>query len=189
MRRVVECLSDEGSVLELRRQFAPGLVTALIRIEGKAFGLMANNPRVLGGAIDADAGDKASRFMQLCNAFSLPIISLCDTPGFTAGPVAEKTGTVRHVSRMFVNAANLTVPVFTVVVRKGYGLGARPWLLAASMHLFSRLRGQAGSLGPSVSKALCNWDTRSNSRRSVIQFSARPYLTNWWRRLMSRVRD
>jgi len=112
-------------VLELRREFGVGMITALVRIEGRAFGLIANNPRHLGGAIDADAGDKAARFMQLCDAFDLPILSLCDTPGFMVGPEAEKTALVRHVSRMFVTGASLTVPVFTIVLRKGYGLGAQ----------------------------------------------------------------
>ena len=124
MRAVIKALADTGSVLELRQAFGVGIITALIRIEGRAFGCIANNPRHLGGAIDSAAADKASRFMQLCNAFDLPIVSLCDTPGFMVGPEAEKTATVRHVSRMFVTAGNLHVPFFTVVLRKGYGLGA-----------------------------------------------------------------
>jgi acetyl/propionyl-CoA carboxylase alpha subunit len=124
MRAVIDALADTGSVLELRKAFGVGIITALIRIEGRAFGCIANNPRHLGGAIDSAAADKASRFMQLCNAFDLPIVSLCDTPGFMVGPEAEKTATVRHVSRMFVTAGNLRVPLFTVVLRKGYGLGA-----------------------------------------------------------------
>ncbi|WP_439890529.1 carboxyl transferase domain-containing protein [Ralstonia sp. 25C] len=124
MRAVTEALADTGSVLELRQAFGIGIITALIRIEGRAFDCIANNPRHLGGAIDSAAADKASRFMQLCNAFDLPIVSLCDTPGFMVGPEAEKTATVRHVSRMFVTAGNLHVPFFTVVLRKGYGLGA-----------------------------------------------------------------
>lgn len=133
IRQAIEVLADRGSVLELRRQFAPGLVTALLRIEGRAFGLIANNPGHLGGAIDAAAGDKAARFMQLCDAFDIPIVSLCDTPGFMVGPEAEKQATVRHVSRMFVSAASLTVPFFTVVLRKGYGLGAQA-MAAGSFH-------------------------------------------------------
>lgn len=125
IRKVIETLADDDSVLELRRQFGLGIVTAFIRIEGRPFGLIANNPMYLGGAIDAPAADKAARFMQLCNAFSLPILSLCDTPGFMVGPDAEKTATVRHVSRMFVTAGALRVPLFCVVLRKGYGLGAQ----------------------------------------------------------------
>jgi acetyl-CoA carboxylase carboxyltransferase component len=101
------------------------MITSLARIEGKPVGVIANNPGYLGGAIDADAADKAARFMQLCDAHDLPIISLCDTPGFMVGPQAEKSGLVRHVSRMFVNARSVTVPTGTIVLRKAYGLGAQ----------------------------------------------------------------
>ena len=125
IRSVIETLADHDSVLELRPQFGIGVVTAFVRIEGQPFGLLANNPKHLGGAIDADAGDKAARFVALCDAFDIPIVSLCDTPGFMVGPEAEKTALVRHVSRMFVTAASTTVPYFTIVLRKGYGLGAQ----------------------------------------------------------------
>ncbi len=125
MRELIATLADEGSVLELRRGFGQAMITALIRIEGRPFGLIANNPAHLGGAIDAAAADKAARFMQLCDAFDLPILSLCDTPGIMVGPESEKEANVRHAARMFVTGANLTVPLFTVVVRKGYGLGAQ----------------------------------------------------------------
>ena len=124
VRAVLHELADTDSVLELRAAFGAGIITALIRIEGRAFGVIANNPHHLGGAIDAPAADKAARFVQLCDAFDLPIVSLCDTPGFMVGPEAEKTALVRHVSRMFVTAASITVPYFTIVLRKGYGLGA-----------------------------------------------------------------
>lgn len=133
IRQVIEALADTGSVLELRRQFAPGMITALIRINGKAFGLIANNPMHLGGAIDAAGGDKAARFMQLCQAHGLPMVSLCDTPGFMVGPDSERQATVRHVSRIFVTAASLSIPFFTVVLRKGYGLGAQA-MAAGSFH-------------------------------------------------------
>ena len=125
VREVVGTLADTGSVLELRPSFGVGMVTALIRVEGHPVGLIANNPTHLAGAIDADGADKASRFMQLCDAFDLPILFLCDTPGIMVGPEAEKTALVRHVSRMFVTGASLSVPFFTIVVRKGYGLGAQ----------------------------------------------------------------
>ena len=122
---VIDTMSDTGSVLELRSQFGVGIVTALVRIEGHPVGIIANNPVHLGGAIDSDGADKAARFMQLCDAFDVPILFLCDTPGFMVGPEAEKTGQVRHFSRMFVVAASMTVPFFTIVLRKGYGLGAQ----------------------------------------------------------------
>ncbi len=131
--KVIEGVADKGSVLELRREFGIGIKTALIRMEGRPMGLMANNPYHLGGAIDAEAADKAARFMQLCDAFGLPILSLCDTPGFMVGPEIEKEAQVRHVSRMFVTAANMSVPLFAVVLRKGYGLGAQA-MTAGSFH-------------------------------------------------------
>ncbi|HWS74120.1 MAG TPA: carboxyl transferase domain-containing protein, partial [Quisquiliibacterium sp.] len=124
IRALIEVFADTGSVLELRPSFGVGMITALIRLEGRPVGLIANNSRHLGGAIDADGADKAARFIRLCDAFDLPIVSLCDTPGMMVGPEVEKTAQVRHVSRMFVAAANVTVPLFTVVLRKGYGLGA-----------------------------------------------------------------
>ena len=125
IRRAVDLLADEGSVLELRPSFAPGLVTALARVEGRAVGVIANNPLHLAGAIDADNADKAARFLQLCEAFGLPVLSLCDTPGFMVGPEVEETALVRHVSRMFVVGASLTVPFACVITRKAYGLGAQ----------------------------------------------------------------
>src|SRR5882724_8601660 len=125
IRAVIRTLADTGSVLELRRHFGLGMVTALIRIEGRPLGVVANDPSHLAGAIDRDGADKAARFMQLCDAFDLPLLLLCDTPGMMVGPEAEKTALVRHVSRLFVVGANLTVPFFTIVLRKGYGLGAQ----------------------------------------------------------------
>ncbi len=125
VRRVVEGLFDEGTVLELRTGFGAGMVTALARLEGRPLGVLANDPTHLGGAIDADSADKAARFLQLCDAFELPVLLLCDTPGFMVGPAAERTATVRHFSRLFLTGANLTVPMGTIVLRKGYGLGAQ----------------------------------------------------------------
>jgi acetyl-CoA carboxylase carboxyltransferase component len=125
VRTVIETLADTGSVLELRAAYGPGIVTALARVEGVPVGVIANSPAHLGGAIDADGADKASRFMKLCDAFGLPLVSLCDTPGFMVGPEAEKTATVRHFARMFVTGANLGVPLVTIILRKAYGLGAQ----------------------------------------------------------------
>ena len=124
IRKLIEIMADRNSVLELRRHFGKGIITSLIRIQGKPMGLIANNPAFLSGAIDSDGSDKASRFMQLCDAFDLPILFLCDTPGIMVGPESEKTALVRHSARMFVAGANLSVPVITVVLRKAYGLGA-----------------------------------------------------------------
>jgi acetyl-CoA carboxylase carboxyltransferase component len=125
MRAVLHAIADEGSVLELRDGWGTGMITALARVEGAPVGVLANVPTHLGGAIDADAADKAARFLQLCDAHRLPVVSLCDTPGFMVGPESEKTATVRHFSRLFVVGANLSVPIGTIVVRKAYGLGAQ----------------------------------------------------------------
>lgn len=118
-------LVDEGSRLELRRGFAPGMVTSLARIEGRPLGVVANDPAHLGGAIDSDGADKAARFLQLCDAHGLPVLFACDTPGFMVGPASEESAAVRHMSRLFVTGANLSVPCATVILRKAYGLGAQ----------------------------------------------------------------
>jgi len=123
IRSVIHTMADTDSVLELRPQFGHGMITALIRIEGHPFGLVANNPMHLAGAIDSDGSDKGAHFIQLCDAFDIPLIFLCDTPGIMVGPEIEKTALVRHSSRLFVTAANATVPFFTIVLRKAYGLG------------------------------------------------------------------
>jgi len=125
VRRVIETLCDERTVLELRSGFGRGIVTALARVEGRALGIVANDSTHLGGAIDTPAADKAARFMGLCDAFELPLLFLCDTPGFMVGPDAERTASVRHFARMFLAGANLSVPAGTIVLRKGYGLGAQ----------------------------------------------------------------
>jgi acetyl-CoA carboxylase carboxyltransferase component len=125
VRAVIGGLADTASVLELRSGWAPGIVTVLARIEGRPIGLVANNPAHLGGAIDSDGADKSARFLQLCDAFGIPLVFLCDTPGFMVGPDAEKTGQVRHFARLFVIGASLGVPFATVVLRKAYGLGAQ----------------------------------------------------------------
>jgi len=125
IRPIIDIVADTDSVLELRRDFGRSVVTALARIEGRPVGIVANDTYYLGGAVDADAADKSARFFQLCDAFGLPIVSLSDTPGFMVGPKAETTALVRHVSRMFIAAGSLSVPFFSVVLRKGYGLGAQ----------------------------------------------------------------
>jgi len=125
VRAAMRGVADTGSLLELRAGFGAGIVTALARIEGRPVGLLANNPHHLGGAIDVEAADKAARFMQLCNAHGLPLVALCDTPGFMVGPDIEAEAQVRHVCRMFMVASHLRVPYFAVVLRKGYGLGAQ----------------------------------------------------------------
>jgi len=123
MKDVLSGIADIGSVLELRPQWGIGIITALIRVEGRPMGVIANNPGHLAGAIDADGADKAARFIQLCDAFDLPILTLCDCPGMMVGPETEKTAMVRRAGRMFVTGANIDVPFMTIIIRKGYGLG------------------------------------------------------------------
>ncbi|HKY67762.1 MAG TPA: carboxyl transferase domain-containing protein, partial [Acidimicrobiales bacterium] len=125
VRAAIAGIADTGSVLELRRAFGRGMVTALATVEGRPLGIVANDPAHLAGAIDADGADKAARFLQLCDAFDVPLLFLCDTPGIMVGPAAEETALVRHASRLFVVGASLTVPFGTIILRKGYGLGAQ----------------------------------------------------------------
>ncbi len=125
IREVIHTLADTGSVLELRPEFGLGMVTALVRIEGRPLGILANNPEFLSGAIDSDGSDKGARFLQLCDAFDIPVLVLCDTPGMMVGPEIERTALVRHCCRLFVVGANITVPSLTIVLRKAYGLGAQ----------------------------------------------------------------
>jgi len=125
VRSVIETLADDDSVLELRSGFGVGMVTALARVEGMPLGIVANNPMHLGGAIDSEAADKASDFMKRCSTFGIPLVFLCDTPGFMVGPEAEETGLVKRAARLFTTSAALAVPFCTIVLRKGYGLGAQ----------------------------------------------------------------
>ena len=150
VRRVIELLADDDSVLELRPRFGLAMITALIRVEGRPLGVIANNPQHLGGAIDSDASDKAARFLQICEAFDIPVLSLSDTPGNMVGPEAEKTGLIRHCSRLFVIGANLTVPILSVILRKSYGLGAIAMTggsYQAAMFCVSWPTGEFGGMG------------------------------------------
>jgi acetyl-CoA carboxylase carboxyltransferase component len=136
--------------LELRPTHGAGMLTALIRVEGRPLGLIANNPKHQGGAIDAEGAEKGARFIELCEGFNLPILSLCDTPGFMVGPEAEKTALVRRVARLFLSGANLNVPLLTIVLRKGYGLGAQSMAggsFQAPMFIVSWPTGEFGGMG------------------------------------------
>jgi len=125
VRSIIATLADTGSVLELTGGFGRGMVTVLARFEGQPVGVLANDPMHLGGAIDAEAADKGSRFMKLCNTFGIPLLFLCDTPGFMVGPKAEEAGLVKRAAALFTAGASLRVPFCTIVLRKGYGLGAQ----------------------------------------------------------------
>ena len=147
VRDVIHALADTGSVLELRPKFGLGMVTAFIRIEGRPIGVVANNPEHLSGAIDSDGSDKAARFLQLCDAFDIPVLVLCDTPGMMVGPEIEKTALVRHCSRLFVTGANLTVPHVTIVLRKAYGLGAQAMAGGSFKEPFAAVAWPTGEFG------------------------------------------
>ena len=125
IHEVIELIADKGSILEIKAGFAKGMFTGFIRVEGRPIGLIGNNPMYLAGAIDSDCADKASRFIQICENYKIPILSLCDTPGMMVGPEVEKTGLVRHCCRLFLVGANISVPMMTIVLRKAYGLGAQ----------------------------------------------------------------
>ncbi len=133
MREIIETLVDEGSILEIRKEFGPGLITALVRIEGDPLGLIANNPQHFSGAIDSDGADKGARFLQLCDTFDLPVVSLMDCPGTMMGEEHERLALVRHFGRMINTGANLSVPMFGVVVRKAYGVGVLAMCGASSV--------------------------------------------------------
>jgi acetyl-CoA carboxylase carboxyltransferase component len=150
VRQVIDTLFDVDSVMELRRAYGVGMITALVRMEGRPMGLIANDPMHLGGAIDDQGAEKAARFLQLCDAFGLPIVSLCDTPGFMVGPEIEAKAQVRKVSRLFVAGASLTVPVFTIILRKGYGLGAQAMAggsFVAPFYIAAWPTGEIGGMG------------------------------------------
>ena len=133
VRDVIETLADKNSILEIRKEFGIGIVTSFVRIEGRPMGLIANNPHHLAGAIDSDAADKAARFLQLCDAFDLPVISIMDCPGIMVGPEVERTALVRHCCRLFNTGANLSVPLFGLIIRKAYGLGVQAMCGGSSM--------------------------------------------------------
>jgi acetyl-CoA carboxylase carboxyltransferase component len=147
VRRVLHGLFDEDSVLELRHEFGRAMVTAFARIEGRGVGVIANDNRHLAGAIDRDAADKAARFLQLCDSYGLPVVSLCDTPGMMVGPAAEAEALVRHCSRLFVTGANLRVPMVAVVLRKAYGLGAQAMMGGSTKAPLACLAWPTGEFG------------------------------------------
>jgi len=146
--KILDLIFDQNSVLELRGGFAKNMITSFARIDGKPVGIIANSTKHLGGAIDSDASEKASRFMQLCDAFNLPLVSFCDTPGFMVGPTHEKLALVRKTSRFFINGANLNVPIITIILRKAYGLGAMAMAGGNFHESYMTFSWQTGEFGP-----------------------------------------
>lgn len=150
MTKVIDHIADVGTFLRLRPNYGQGIITGFIRIQGHPFGIMANNCQHMAGAIEAEDADNAARLMQLCNVHGLPIISLIDTPGFMVGPEIEKRAQVRHVCRMFVIGSHVTVPYFSIVTRRGYGLGAMAMARGGfheSMFLAAWPTGEFGGMG------------------------------------------
>jgi len=160
MRELIETLVDKGSMLEIRKDFGIGMITALVRIEGRPMGLIANNPDYLGGAVYSDAADKGARFLQLCDAFDLPVLSLVDCPGLMVGPERERTALVRHLGRMFNTGANIGVPMFFVVVRKAYGLGAQSMCGGGSMVPFITMAWPTGEFAPMAIEGMVKLGSR-----------------------------
>tara|TARA_R110002110_G_scaffold406421_1_gene626419 strand:- start:238913 stop:240439 length:1527 start_codon:yes stop_codon:yes gene_type:complete len=124
VRKVIETLADKDSFLELSPTYGRSIITGFIRLEGRPVALVANDCQQLGGAVDAVSADKMARFLPLCDAYGLPVLSLTDTPGFMVGPDSEKLASVRRMSALFGVGAQLAVPVVAIFLRKGYGLGA-----------------------------------------------------------------
>jgi acetyl-CoA carboxylase carboxyltransferase component len=150
VRKVIQALADSGTFLELSQGFGPAIVTGFLRIEGRPMGLIANDCRVLGGAIDAEAAEKAGRFLRLCNHFGIAVLSLCDTPGFMVGPESENQAAVRHMSDLFVAGAQFSSPLVAVFLRKAYGLGAMAMAgggFAEPVYAFSWPSGEFGGMG------------------------------------------
>lgn len=148
IRKIIETVADEDSFLEIRQQFGGSILTGFIRINGQPIGLLASDCKVLGGAIDVAAGEKATSFMTLCNNFSIPLVSLCDTPGFMVGPDHEELGAVRRLSDMFRVGAKLRVPMIAVIIRKCYGLGAQALLGGSTKTPTYTISWPNGEFGP-----------------------------------------
>ena len=148
MRDALNIVADTDSFIELKAGFGGAIITGFIRIEGKSFGVLASDCKVLGGAIDVDAGEKASDFIQLCNNFAIPLLSFCDTPGFMVGPEHEKLGAVRRLSKLFVAGAKLKVPFIAIVLRKCYGLGAQALLAGSTSNPDYTVAWPTGEFGP-----------------------------------------
>ena len=123
VRKVIRALVDHGRMLEIKPAWAKNIVVALARLGGHPVGVVANQPMVLGGALDIDSADKAARFIMLCDAFGIPLVFLQDVPGFMVGSKVERAGIIRHGAKMLYAVSEATVPKLTVVMRKAYGAG------------------------------------------------------------------
>jgi acetyl-CoA carboxylase carboxyltransferase component len=123
MYEVIRRIVDDGHYFDLKPQFAKTIITCLARFGGRPAGIVANQPKQLGGILDNDSSDKAARFINLCNAYGIPLVYLMDVPGFMVGTKVEQQGIIRHGAKMLYATANATVPKVTIVLRKAYGAG------------------------------------------------------------------
>jgi methylmalonyl-CoA carboxyltransferase 12S subunit len=181
VRPVVTTLADEDSVTFLRETFAPELVTALGRIAGRPVGFLANQTLHKAGSLTAEGSDKGARFLQLCDSYGLPVVSLVDTPGYLGGPAAERAGILRHGSRMLVAGARLQVPLIGVVLRRGYGLGAQAMLGGSTRQPLLTLAWPAAHMGPmglegavrlAMRKELAAMDSEAERRARIRELTA-----------------
>jgi acetyl-CoA carboxylase carboxyltransferase component len=123
MYDLIRAITDNGDYFDVKRKWAKSIITCLARLGGYSVGIVANNPKHLGGVLDVDAADKAARFINLCDSFNIPLLYLVDVPGFMVGSKVEQQGIIRHGAKMLFATANASVPKLTVVLRKSYGAG------------------------------------------------------------------
>ena len=179
MKRLISLLVDGGDFFEIAPLYGAAVITALTRVEGKAFGVLANNPNVYGGAMDASASDKLARFVELCDYFHLPVLYLVDVPGFLIGEQAERAGTLRKGARAIWSWTSMTVPTFTIHIRKCYGMAGaeRPATPRASAGGWP---GPAASSGRSPSRAASTPPTAARSPRPPTPTPSAASSRNRW---------
>ncbi len=186
VRNIINTLADNASFLELTEKYGTALVTGFMRIEGRALGVMANDCRGLGGALDCDASDKAARFLALCDKLALPVVSLCDTPGFMVGPESEVQGAPRRMGGLFKAGARLRVPLVTIILRKAYGLGAMAMAGGSFKIPSSQPPGPAAKPAPWAWKARSGWASRKSWLQRQTMTHAWRCLTSCWMRFTRR---
>ena len=159
MYEAIDALIDEGSFFDIKKLFAAELITGFARIEGQPVGIIANQPKVKGGVLFVDSADKATKFINLCDAFSIPLLFLADVPGFMIGTKVERAGIIRHGAKLIMAMSSATVPKISVIVRKAYGEVFTRWL-ALHLNQMSALRYRL--------RNCCN-GTRSSSKCCIFE--------------------
>ncbi|MCF8563252.1 acyl-CoA carboxylase subunit beta [Alicyclobacillus tolerans] len=176
MRKVIAEIVDDSRFFEIKPRWARNMVTGFARVAGRSIGIVANQPMWMGGAIDVNASDKAARFIQLCDAFNIPLLYLVDTPGFMIGSAVEKQGIIRHGAKFLYATADATVPKFTVVVRKAFGAGYyvmngrayEPDLLVAWPNAQVSLMGAQGAVNIIFRKEIAKADDPVLRRQELV---------------------